>query len=177
MIDLEALRREYGDFRIVAKRLVVDAEGWARWRRWGARHAFAAGAVVWNDRRDVLLVRHAPEAGWGDQWATPGGSAEANETPEEAVRREIREEAGVEIEILGLDLVNRYEITNGSEALAMDYLQFEARVRSGTPRPGHETVEVQWFAALPDATAYREDFEDLVRRRKTEQYRKAPNNA
>jgi 8-oxo-dGTP diphosphatase len=49
----------------------------------------------------VLLVRRAqpPYAGL---WSLPGGKTEANETARDAVRRELKEETGIEVEIEGV---------------------------------------------------------------------------
>ncbi len=48
-------------------------------------------AVLDGDR--LLLVRHRRDGGWG----TPGGAMEPGESPEEGVRRELREETGLEL--------------------------------------------------------------------------------
>ena len=51
--------------------------------------------------RCVLLVRRAqpPYAGL---WSLPGGKTEANETAGDTVRRELKEETGIEVEIEGV---------------------------------------------------------------------------
>ena len=74
-------------------------------RRWTvrfsqSRFAVTAGAIVTDDRGRVLLLKHRfrPGAGWG----MPGGFMEEGEQPDEAVRRELREEIGLEVEQLKL---------------------------------------------------------------------------
>lgn len=61
----------------------------------------SVGAMLFNDRGELFLSKRSSqtsnEAGC---WETPGGSVEFGETLEAAVRREIGEEYGVEIEIL-----------------------------------------------------------------------------
>ena len=53
----------------------------------------AARAIVLDPDDRILLVRF--EFPHGTFWATPGGGIEPGETPEEAVRRELAEEAGL----------------------------------------------------------------------------------
>jgi ADP-ribose pyrophosphatase YjhB (NUDIX family) len=56
----------------------------------------SAAAVVTNDAGQVLLLNHIlrPDSGWG----IPGGFIDRGEQPEETLRREIREETGLELE-------------------------------------------------------------------------------
>ena len=100
----------------------------------------------------VLLVRHADSGAWG----TVGGVIEPDEAPADAARREAREEAGVDVELVGLvDVVGgagfRVTYPSGDEAAYVAAV-YEARVVGGVPEPdGDETTEVGWFtrAELP----------------------------
>ncbi|HEY2865538.1 MAG TPA: NUDIX hydrolase [Pyrinomonadaceae bacterium] len=58
----------------------------------------SVAAIVINDRREVLLLDHVlrPKSGWG----LPGGFLDAGEQAHEAVRREVREETGIELDDL-----------------------------------------------------------------------------
>lgn len=57
----------------------------------------ASGFIFFDDK--ILLVRHT----YGNlDWTTPGGFIEKNETPEDGFRREIYEEAGLELENIKL---------------------------------------------------------------------------
>lgn len=96
-------------------------------------HKVSAAALVTNDKGEVLLV-NSPWRGW----EYPGGLLEPGETFQEALRREVREEAGVEIEITGFvgicknvekDIVN---------------IDFTARYVSGELTPSDESTEVIW---------------------------------
>jgi ADP-ribose pyrophosphatase YjhB (NUDIX family) len=60
----------------------------------------ACGTLIVQARR-VLLVRRRNEPGRG-RWCLPCGFADADEPPEQAARREAREEAGIEITLDGL---------------------------------------------------------------------------
>lgn len=59
-----------------------------------------ARVVVLNDQNEVLMVRHHQDG--KDIWLVPGGSVECNENSLEAAIREVREETGLEVEILQL---------------------------------------------------------------------------
>lgn len=54
-----------------------------------------AGAVIINAEGKLLLLKHVFRPGSG--WGIPGGFIKAGEQPEEALRRELREEVGLEL--------------------------------------------------------------------------------
>jgi 8-oxo-dGTP diphosphatase len=59
------------------------------------RH-FTASAVVFDDTDRVLLVHHNKIG----LWLYPGGHIDPNEDPAQAAIREVREEAGIDVEII-----------------------------------------------------------------------------
>ena len=105
----------------------------------------AAGALIRDERGRVLLVRHVD-----GPWQLPGGAVDPDERPEDAVRRECREEASIEIEPMrivgafgGPGYRSRYE--NGDEVGIVAIL-YAAEILAGTPSPGDdETQDVGWF--------------------------------
>ena len=54
-----------------------------------------AAAVVFDGPR-LLMTQRPPGGALGLQWEFPGGKIEADETPEQAIVREVREELGVD---------------------------------------------------------------------------------
>jgi 8-oxo-dGTP pyrophosphatase MutT (NUDIX family) len=105
-----------------------------------------ASALIRDDAARILLVRHVD-----GPWQLPGGAIDPDEGPEDAVRRECREEASIEIRVLrvagtfgGPDYRRRY--SNGDE-IGIVATVFEAEIVSGTAQPGDdETQDVGWFA-------------------------------
>ena len=103
-----------------------------------------AGIVRDGDR--LLLVQ---DSGTG-HWTTPGGAMEMDETPVEAVVREVWEETGFRVAPVrlvavwgGPQFVVRYP--NGDETQYVSAM-FECRVESGEARPdGDETTAVRFF--------------------------------
>lgn len=55
----------------------------------------SVAAVVLNEKREVLLLDHVLRP--GASWGLPGGFIDKAEQPEAAIRRELREETGIEI--------------------------------------------------------------------------------
>jgi nucleoside triphosphatase len=51
------------------------------------------GALVVNDRHEVLLVRSYK---WGEKYTVPGGHIELGERAEDAIVREVKEETGLD---------------------------------------------------------------------------------
>ena len=96
-------------------------------------HFVSVAALVMNDAGKILLV-NSPWRGW----EYPGGLIEPGETFQEAFRREVREEAGVEIEILGfVGLCKNIE----RDVVNIDFI---AKYVSGELATSDESTEVIW---------------------------------
>ena len=130
-------------------------------RRVRAGLRFGVAARVEDERGRVLLVRMDPQNGWTRSWTLPGGGAERGERPRDAVRREIREEAGLEVADLRLWKVFHETVRSPSgESVRWDFLEFTARGVGGTlrPRATEEIAEARWFSRLPRGTEFRDDW-------------------
>ena len=99
-------------------------------------HLVSVAAMVYNEEGKVLLV-NSPWRGW----EYPGGLIEPGETFQEALRREVREEAGVEIEITGFVGICK---NVGSDIVNIDFL---AQYAGGTLTTSEESTEVGWYTA------------------------------
>ncbi|MDD5163431.1 MAG: NUDIX domain-containing protein [Candidatus ainarchaeum sp.] len=89
---------------------------------------FVATALIFDENKKMLLVDHKRLG----LWLPPGGHIEEEENPEEALLREIKEETGFEIEILG-ERFRETEINGISKAL---FLPFHLQVES-IPKDSH----------------------------------------
>jgi ADP-ribose pyrophosphatase YjhB (NUDIX family) len=104
-----------------------------------------ASAIVRDERGRLLLARRAAEPHLG-KWDLPGGFLEEGEHPLDALRRELREEAGVEIEPLELEAIEM-DVYGGDDGSPWTLnLYWEARLASGDPQPADDVSELRWFA-------------------------------
>ncbi|MCD0483439.1 NUDIX domain-containing protein [Streptacidiphilus sp. ASG 303] len=104
----------------------------------------AVTAFVVNDRHEVLLERRSDNGRWG----MPGGVQEIGENITGTVVREVLEETGIKVEVVGL--VGIY--TDPGHVIAFSdgevrqefSLCFRARPLSGTVTASSESYEVRW---------------------------------
>lgn len=105
-----------------------------------SRFTVTGGAVVTDGRGRVLLLKHVFRSGSG--WGVPGGFLEPGEQPEEGIRRELREEAGIEVSEVWIVDARAYRRPQ----------QVEILFRARAPEAGDAhaaSVEVrraEWFA-------------------------------
>lgn len=80
-------------------------------------------------------------------WDTPGGFLNIGDRPEDALIRECRREAGVDVEVL--EIVGAYEDEFGGTPTLT--LMYHCRFVSGNPAPAGPVDRVEWFPidALP----------------------------
>ena len=105
------------------------------------------GAVVWNDEAEVLLIRRSKPPRLGE-WSLPGGKVEIGETLRAALLREVREETGLDVQIV--DLLDTAEIIFDAEAGASDahyvLVDFTVRAVSGMLAAGSDAADARWFS-------------------------------
>ncbi len=109
------------------------------------------GAVILNDRHELLLLRRKCEFDTG-LWTIPGGGVEWFETCVDAIKRECREEVGVEIEVDRLlTVVDHIVRESGVHWVSLEYL---VHITSGKAHNADkkENHELRWFPldALPE---------------------------
>ena len=94
-------------------------------------------------RGRVLLVRRSPQARhYPDAWDLFGGHVEAGESLEEALRREAREELGVEVESFH-SLGRVYDPVEPAEVTVFAVIAWGGEPVNAAP---HEHSELGWFS-------------------------------
>ena len=96
-------------------------------------HFVSVAGLVSNDNGEILLI-NSPRRGW----EYPGGMVEPGETFQDALIREIKEETGVDVEIIGfIGLCKNVE----KDVVNID---FSCRYLSGELTTSSESSEVMW---------------------------------
>ena len=114
-----------------AVRLHVGTFGQGRFR-------VTVAAMLFDDAQRILLLEHVFRADRG--WGVPGGFIKKGEQPEDALRRELREEVSIDLDDV------RLVFTRTLVTIKQVEIYYRARV-VGEPKPSSfEIKQAQWFA-------------------------------
>ena len=102
-------------------------------------HKVIGVGVIRNHNGEILIDRRLKSGEMGGLWEFPGGKIEPNETVEECIRREIREELGVEVAVQERLLTIHHEYVKFTVTLFVHHCQY----LSGEPQT-IECDEVLW---------------------------------
>jgi 8-oxo-dGTP diphosphatase len=112
-------------------------------------------AVIQNENGDILLAkRNEPELEHAHgKWEFVGGGIEFGESPEEALKREVKEEAGIEVEVVKVLPKIFSEMLN--EQTQVIILSYECRITGGELKAGldQEIAELK-FVPLVEVKNY-----------------------
>ncbi|MCP8304202.1 MAG: NUDIX hydrolase [archaeon] len=105
------------------------------------------GALIKKDG-SVLLVKREHEPGKG-RWSLPGGLVNLGETMMEAVKREVEEEVGLKVKVVGLIDVFDSIVYDDEGRVRFHYviIGFEVSLIGGEVRGSEEASQVDWFKA------------------------------
>ncbi|HUS20011.1 MAG TPA: NUDIX domain-containing protein [Terriglobales bacterium] len=118
-------------------------------REYPERPVVGVGAIIVDSvqgKRRVLLVRRGREPLKG-QWSLPGGGLETGERLADGLRREVREETGLEVSILGLAGVYDRIMPDASGKARFHYvlIDYICSVAGGELLAGADAAEVRWI--------------------------------
>lgn len=106
------------------------------------KREFSAGGIVFNNSGQVLLTKHSQNK----HWSFPKGLIDPGQTSEEAALREVREEGGVEAEIIDKVGYSKYVYTFGGEKIFKVVTYFLMKYLSGDiANHDWEVEEAGWF--------------------------------
>ena len=114
-------------------------------RRYPERPVLGVGALIFEGEKVLLVERgNEPLKGW---WSLPGGGVETGERLEAAMRREVREETGLAVEIVRVAEI--FERLMADEEGRCEYhyvlIDYECRVVGGELQAGDDSAAVRWF--------------------------------
>lgn len=98
------------------------------------------GALIEEDGK-FLVARRRLDDSFGGLWEFPGGALEEGETKEEGLKREIKEELGIDIEVGRLVLVFEDEIPG----LKIKIYLYKCKIKNGKPHP-IDCEDVRWVS-------------------------------
>ncbi len=127
-------------------------------------HIVAVGGLIENDEGKILAIK-SPNRGW----EIPGGQIEAGESITEGLKREIKEETGIDIEIGNLVAVHsnigyRAQPHENNRIGTIVSFGFTGKAISGELATSSESLEVKWFDRKQILNVINEEFtRDKVR--------------
>jgi ADP-ribose pyrophosphatase YjhB (NUDIX family) len=113
-------------------------------RRYPQRPIIGVGALILQ--RDRILMAQRGKEPLKGSWSLPGGALETGESLADGVRREVREETGLDIRPLGvLEIFERImRDASGTPEYHYVLIDYMCRIVGGTLAPGDDVCAVEW---------------------------------
>ena len=115
-------------------------------RQYPSQPLIGVGALIIHQSK-LLIVKRANEPAKG-LWSVPGGVVELGEQLHEALRREVREETGLEVDVERLlDAVDNI-VFDAEDRIQYHYvlLDYLCRLRGGALKAADDVHEIQWIS-------------------------------
>lgn len=109
----------------------------------GLRHV-TIGALVVNEKNEVLLVKRSALHSRPNTYTIPGGFLGRGETTQEATLRELTEESGYTGEIISLFHINDNPDRPKEDRQNVDFV-YAVKITGGSPKHDSEITSVEWF--------------------------------
>lgn len=106
------------------------------------KREFSAGGIVFNNQGQVLLTQHSSNKYWG----FPKGLIEPGTSSQDAALREVKEEGGIEAEIIGKVGDSKYVYTKDGDKIFKMVILFLMKYKAGDVKNHDwEVSESSWF--------------------------------
>lgn len=105
------------------------------------KHLQVAVGIIRDRNQNIFLTQRSAKSHMANMWEFPGGKIEAGETPEQALKRELCEEAG--IEVLQLNAYDQAEHADSQVKVTLHFFIVDSW--KGTPY-GREGQPERWVA-------------------------------
>ncbi|PIQ73591.1 hypothetical protein COV58_01705 [Candidatus Roizmanbacteria bacterium CG11_big_fil_rev_8_21_14_0_20_36_8] len=100
--------------------------------------------VIENDGKYLLTKRIDKYSDYHGKWQLPGGAMEFSETPEKALRREVHEELGIEVNIVKLIPTIDIKVRGKWQGIFISYL-CSMKDENAEIILNEEASKFQWF--------------------------------
>ncbi len=119
-----------------------------------------AGVLIEKEGK-VLLARRSTTPAKGD-WHFPSGFVEADEPPNQAATREVKEETGLDVHLTSLFDIFHYTADYRGAGI---FILYRGEIMEGDPQPMDDVVELAFFGPdeLPENIAFRSNRLALAR--------------
>jgi len=113
-------------------------------RRYPQRPIIGVGALIL--KRDRILMAQRGKEPLKGSWSLPGGALETGESLADGVRREVREETGLDIRPIGVLEIFERIMRDASGAPEYHYvlIDYMCHIVGGTLAPGDDVCAVEW---------------------------------
>ncbi len=98
--------------------------------------------IIFNEQQQVFLTKRSMQVSHGGFWEFPGGKLEAQETPAQALIRELREETGIEVE----EYTFLNESTHSYSDKTVTLFTFIVKKFTNTPKTCEQQLDFRWVA-------------------------------
>ncbi|MCC7570201.1 NUDIX domain-containing protein [Candidatus Micrarchaeota archaeon] len=104
--------------------------------------AAAVKALIVDKDKILLIKRKISDAHCPGEWELPGGRLEPGEDPIEGLKREIKEETGLEIEVVTSLGIKYFQRDDGQKIFLINFLCRSLKIEF---KLGNEHDEIEWI--------------------------------
>ncbi len=105
----------------------------------------AVPVIIKNGKGEILLGKRSKKMPmFPSMWGLPGGIINYKESLEDAAKREVKEEIGVEVKVLRYGKPWMYFPTKDFPVQSLNIPTY-CKITKGSPKPKDETSEIKWF--------------------------------